>query len=151
MLRKAHGSVKHMEAHGSLSWGLWEQFPWPYKQVLENIEKEGKVPPSWREAMISLTHKENMGSKEVKNYRLVLLLNVDYKIYATVLASRLKKILVQIIHQNQAGFLPRRHMRNNVRIIMNILEYYEAHPEKQMVLNSWMQRKPLIMSTGILC
>lgn len=28
----------------------------PYKQALENIERKSKMPPSWREATISLIH-----------------------------------------------------------------------------------------------
>lgn len=51
-----------------------------------------------------------------------------------VIAARIKEVLNQIIHQDQAEFLPKRHMRNNVRMILNVLENYDAHPEKQLAL-----------------
>uniref|UniRef100_A0A670JV61 Receptor protein-tyrosine kinase n=1 Tax=Podarcis muralis TaxID=64176 RepID=A0A670JV61_PODMU len=40
-----------------------------------------------------------------KNYRPISLLNVDYKIFADILAKRLKKVLIGEIHKDQAGFL----------------------------------------------
>lgn len=41
---------------------------------------------------------------------------------------------MEIIHPNQTGFLPHRYIRNNLQVIFNILEYYEAHPGKQVAL-----------------
>lgn len=52
----------------------------------------------------------------------------------TILTTRLKKILIQIIHQVQVGFLPKRYLRNNVKMILNVLEQYQAHLEKQLAL-----------------
>ena len=106
----------------------------PFKKLLEYVEEEGKLPATWTEATISLIHKENTEGKEIQNYRPISLLNVDYKIYATILATRMKRILIHLIHQDQSGFLPKRHMKNNIRIVLNSLEYYEAHPEKQMAM-----------------
>ena len=51
-----------------------------------------------------------------------------------MLATRLKRILIQTIHQDQSGFLPKRQMKNNIRIILNTLEYYEAHMEMQTAM-----------------
>lgn len=69
--------------------------------------------------MITLIHKAQTGQNEIKNYRPISLLNVDYKIYVTILATRLKKILGKMIHKDQSGFLPRRHLRNNMRVTMH--------------------------------
>uniref|UniRef100_A0A2D4JT22 Reverse transcriptase domain-containing protein n=1 Tax=Micrurus paraensis TaxID=1970185 RepID=A0A2D4JT22_9SAUR len=59
---------------------------------------------------------------------------VDYKIFSTIMAVRLKIVLNEIIHPDQNGFLPARQIRNNTRMVLDILKYYEAHPGKQMVL-----------------
>lgn len=50
------------------------------------------------------------------------------------MAERAKKTLNEIIYSDQNGFLPNRHIRNNTWIIMDTLEYYEVHPEKQAML-----------------
>lgn len=39
-----------------------------------------------------------------------------------------------IIHLDQNGFLPKRLIKHNLRFILDTLEYYETHPEKQMAL-----------------
>ena len=56
-----------------------------------------------------IIHKEGTEVAKISNYSPTSLLNVDYKIFATVLATRLKRVLVEIIHHDQAGFLPRRY------------------------------------------
>lgn len=66
---------------------------------------------------MSLLHKENTDPKEIRNYRHISLLNVDYKIFASVLSMRLKKILPHIIQQDQTGFLPKRQLRSRIRTI----------------------------------
>ncbi|KAF7247671.1 Craniofacial development protein 2 [Varanus komodoensis] len=48
--------------------------------------------------------------------------------------ERLKKLLIDFIHPDQNGFLPKRQMKNNLRTILDILEYYEIHTEKPMAL-----------------
>lgn len=65
--------------------------------------------------------------KQAKNltkpgaFRLISLLNVDYKSLATVLAKRLNCILRLYIHKDQAEFLKNRYMKNNVWRVMKLL------------------------------
>lgn len=35
---------------------------------------------------------------------------------------------------DQTGFLRKRHLRRNIRTILNVLEFYEEHPEKQLAI-----------------
>ena len=105
-----------------------------FKKLIEDIQTKGEIPDSWKEAHISLIHKEGTDKRLVKNYRPISLLNVDYKIFTTILATRLKGILETIIHKDQTGFLSKRKLSSNIRTIIDILEYYELHPGKQMML-----------------
>ena len=57
-----------------------------YACLLKSIEK-GLLPFSQRNAIISLIHKKEEKDK-LKNYRPISLTNVDYKIFAHVLANR---------------------------------------------------------------
>lgn len=102
--------------------------------MINEIRNKNIVPHTWKEATITLIHKQGLDPKDVRNYRPISLINSDYKIFANLLANRFKKILSQIIHQDQTGFLPCRNLRNNIRIITNILEYYEQHSEKAMAI-----------------
>lgn len=113
---------------------LWEVLS-PYMTELFNrVIQEGQIPNSWSEALITLLPKEGSDLSLIQNYRPISLLNADYKLFAAVLAERLKGFLNQFIHEDQNGFLPGRQIRDNVRIIMNVLEYYETHIDKQLAL-----------------
>lgn len=52
----------------------------PFKQLVEEIRETNKLLDTWKEATITLIHKEGTEAKEIKNDRPISLLNTDYKI-----------------------------------------------------------------------
>lgn len=56
---------------------------------MNDILKGQAILQSWTEAAISLIRKEGLDSTDPKNYTPISLLNVDYKLFAGILASRL--------------------------------------------------------------
>uniref|UniRef100_A0A670YX33 Reverse transcriptase domain-containing protein n=1 Tax=Pseudonaja textilis TaxID=8673 RepID=A0A670YX33_PSETE len=113
---------------------LQESLSTPLLEVMNEAMLNKKIPKTWSEAYITLIPKEGADPSQIKNYRPISLLNADYKIFASILAERFKRYLNNFIHPDQNGFLPRRQIRDNMRVILDTLEYYEAHPEKQMAL-----------------
>uniref|UniRef100_A0A670JU33 Reverse transcriptase domain-containing protein n=1 Tax=Podarcis muralis TaxID=64176 RepID=A0A670JU33_PODMU len=106
----------------------------PLKEVINNILKEKEIPETWKEAFITLIPKQDADLLQVKNYRPISLLNLDYKIFTGILANRMKNILLDYIHGDQSGFLPGRQMKDNIRNIINIIEYLSAKSDKQAIL-----------------
>uniref|UniRef100_A0A803T0B7 Reverse transcriptase domain-containing protein n=1 Tax=Anolis carolinensis TaxID=28377 RepID=A0A803T0B7_ANOCA len=107
----------------------------PYlKKVMNKILEDQEVPDSWRKATITMIPKEGQDPKNVKNYRPISLLNSDYKIFTTILAERMKEFLNDWIGEEQTGFLAKRQMKDNVREIINILEYYEFTKKDELAL-----------------
>uniref|UniRef100_A0A803U0R0 Reverse transcriptase domain-containing protein n=1 Tax=Anolis carolinensis TaxID=28377 RepID=A0A803U0R0_ANOCA len=104
------------------------------KDIMNNSFKKAIIPNSWQNANITLLHKEKTDPADLRNYRPISLLNNDYKIFTTILSNRLKKILNVRIKEDQSGFLPQRYLRNNIRTIINIVEYYENNPQKEVGL-----------------
>lgn len=49
----------------------------------------------------------------------------DAKILAKCIAHRIKKVLLNIVHNDQSGFLQRRYIGDNIRQLLEIIEYYE--------------------------
>lgn len=92
------------------------------------------IPNSWNEAAITLIHKQGLEETDVRNYRPISLLNIDYKVYASILANRLKDFLSDYIQEDQVGFLPNRHLKDNIRILMNLIEFYDKNPGRQVGL-----------------
>ncbi|PIO23924.1 hypothetical protein AB205_0061220 [Aquarana catesbeiana] len=64
-------------------------------------------------ASVTLIPKEGKDSSLCSSYRPIALLNADIKLYAKVLASRLKDKMLYWIHSDQTGFIPGRERRDN--------------------------------------
>lgn len=60
--------------------------------------------------------------KEIKNWRPVSLLCVDFKILSKALANRLKKVMGQIIHNDQSYCVPERSIIDNITVIRDVFE-----------------------------
>uniref|UniRef100_A0A670HUA2 Reverse transcriptase domain-containing protein n=1 Tax=Podarcis muralis TaxID=64176 RepID=A0A670HUA2_PODMU len=106
----------------------------PLMEVCNEIMEGKKAPESWKEAFITLIPKLESEKTQLKNYRPISLLNVDYKIFADILANRFKKVLNEVIHKDQAGLLPGRHLFENTRNIIDILELLQTNMNTKAVL-----------------
>ncbi|XP_060542068.1 integrin alpha-9 isoform X1 [Pantherophis guttatus] len=113
---------------------LQEEMVEPLKELFNNIQQGGEVPPTWKTAFISLIPKEGQDHTDSKNYRPISLLNTDYKIFAKILANRLMTVMQQMIHHDQTGFINGRQMKSNVRQIVNLLEYLGRNNQVPAVL-----------------
>lgn len=59
--------------------------------VMNQVMERQNLPDTWREANITLILKEATDTKDPKNFRPISLLNTDYKLFASILAERMKK------------------------------------------------------------
>ena len=84
---------------------------------------KGEMSPSQRQAVITLIEKKDQDRCDLKNWRPISLLNVDAKIASKVIAERLKRVLPNLIHENQSGYVPDRSICENIRSILDIMEY----------------------------
>lgn len=81
----------------------------------------GILPQTLTQATICLILKNNKDPLECASYRPISLLNVDYKILAKLLATRLETVLPSIISPDQTGFIKNRHSFFNLRRLFNIM------------------------------
>ncbi len=82
----------------------------------------GELPYSQRTSILSLIFKKG-DRMLLKNYRPISLATTDYKIMAFVLAHRLQKVLDKIISTAQAGYIKKRFIGCNIRLIEDLLDY----------------------------
>uniref|UniRef100_H9GUV3 Reverse transcriptase domain-containing protein n=1 Tax=Anolis carolinensis TaxID=28377 RepID=H9GUV3_ANOCA len=106
------------------------------KTLMNQVLEQRVIPESWKEGDIITIHKEDTDKTEVKNYRPISLLNLDYKIFTNILANRFKDFLSTWIGPEQKGFLLGRQMKDNVRTIVDVIEYYETYHQKELALLS---------------
>ena len=88
---------------------------------------DGKLSNSQRQAIIRLIEKKDKDRRYVENWRPISLLNVDYKIGSKALATRLEKILPEIIDESQCAYVKGRMIFDAVRSINDVMEYTKLH------------------------
>jgi hypothetical protein len=71
---------------------------------------------------------------EVSNYRPITLLNSDYKLLTKVLAIQLMDHIENLIHKDQAGFIPRRSIHNQIKLAKAIIAYADIADENGAIV-----------------
>ena len=89
--------------------------------------QNGMLSSSQRNGIITLLPKKDKDPLQIKNYRPITLLTTDYKILAKCFANRLKRCLHELIHPDQSGFMKGRNIGNNVRLLLDIIEYSDMN------------------------
>lgn len=95
----------------------------------------GDIPVSWRRAIISVIPKVGKDKSECGSYRPISILNLDYKLYASIIAKRLENIIPDIIDEDQTGFLKSRQTQDNVRRALHLMEHMSKNKDKSVVLS----------------
>ena len=101
----------------------------------ESLES-GHLPPTLYQACISVLLKKDKDPLNPGSYRPLSLLNVDVKILAKILATRLEKVLPTVVHSDQTGFIKNRHLFFNLRRLFNIAYSPSRGPQNTEILLS---------------
>ena len=102
----------------------WDDIKNEFLGVVKEIEECCELCHSQYRGIISLIYKKG-DREDIKNWRPITLLNVDYKIIAKLYAERLKAALPLIVHENQRAFIKGRQITENIRQTQDIIEYAE--------------------------
>ncbi|CAA7045232.1 unnamed protein product [Microthlaspi erraticum] len=94
---------------------FWDEIKAPILQEIQGFFQRGVLDPSHNQTNICLIPKVTQPDSMV-DFRPISLCNVSYKIISKILVNRLKTHLSGIISENQAAFIPRRMITDNVII-----------------------------------
>jgi len=89
-----------------------------YQKTKDN-HQTGELPPSQRDAIVTLLHKKGP-REDIRNYRPISLLNVDVKILSKMLSNRLGPLLTSVIGQGQTG-IRGRYIQENIRTVQDVI------------------------------
>ena len=90
---------------------------------LNNAYEQGELSIEQKRGVINLIPKKDKDIRYLKNWRPISLLNTDYKILTKTLAMRLKRVLPNIINDDQVAYLKDRFIGQNIRTIIDIMNY----------------------------
>ncbi len=100
---------------------------------LECIGNES-LPPTLTQGLITLIPKPKKDPLLIDNWRPISLLNNDYKIFALVFAKRIKTVLEHIIDETQSGFMRNRHISNNIKLVLDLIDYSDLCSDESFIL-----------------
>ena len=92
-----------------------------------------ELPSSQKQAVFFLIYKKG-DRAQLKNYRPISLSNTDYKILAFVLGNRLHKVIDRIISNEQTAYIKKCFIGENIRILLDTIEYFERKNEPGVIL-----------------
>ena len=84
--------------------------------------KNNTLTISQKQGLITLLPKSGKDTHYLKNWSLLM---VDNKILASTLATRVKTELRNLINDDQRGFVKGRYIGENIRKVLEIIEYSE--------------------------
>ncbi len=87
-----------------------------------------------KQGIITLLPKPGKDKRHIDNLRPRILLNVDCKLFTRLIANRLRVGMDQIISETQSGFLKERSIHNNIRLILDLLDYNYLIEDNDFIL-----------------
>ena len=101
---------------------FWNEIESMYVSAIHCAVEQKRLHLSAGRGVVSLIPKKNRPPFQIKNWRPLTMLTMDYKIIATVLANRLKKVLPYIISHDQTGFMSGRQITSTIRRTMDAID-----------------------------
>ena len=103
-------------------------------ESLNTAYSKGELSISQRRGVVTLIPKADSDTLKLTNWRPITLLNADYKIASKAIATRIKKVLPQLIHTDQTGFMKDRFIGQNIRLLCDLLEQTELENIRGILL-----------------
>ena len=105
---------------------FWNEIKHPFMNSIMEAREKKKLGTSQLQAVIKLIEKKERDKRFIKNWRPISILNVDYKIIAKTLATRLKETVPKLISFQQTAYVKNRFIDEEGRLISDILEISES-------------------------
>ena len=103
--------------------------------VINQSYADGELPESMKTSMTRLIFKKRGDVKDLKNWRPISLLNVDYKICSKAITLRLSKVLHVIVDPDQTCSVPGRSISSNIIQLRDTLDYIEQTGETGILVS----------------
>ena len=126
-LQKRHDKLRH---RNNQSFDIIKILTHIYRDIqAHGVDERTEFTMGW---MCPLFKKKD--PTDIRNYRLITLMNADYKLLTKTLAIQLMDHAQRLIHPDQAGFIPKRSIFNHIRLAKAILSYAEATEEDGAII-----------------
>lgn len=118
---------------------FWPVFKELITQAVDEMLEIG-IPNSMKSSITILIPKRGKDRRKVENLRPISLLNVIYKLITKAIALRVRKVIKDIIHQDQTGFIQGRYIGENVRLVLDTIQSCSEDKVSALLLACDMQK-----------
>ena len=94
-----------------------------FLEMVQEAHTKQTLPPSLTLSYITLIPKDNPDKTQLKNYRPISLLNVDYKIISKTITNKLRPHMPKLIHEHQQCAVAKRKIQNHLHFIRDLITY----------------------------
>ena len=113
---------------------FWDQLCPILLQIYQFSFDQGFLSTSMQGSVTRLIFKKD-DPKNLKNWRPISLLNVDYKILSKALTNRLSKVLTSIVGEDQTCSVPNRTIFDNLTLFRDTLNYIDLTNETGILVS----------------
>lgn len=96
-------------------------------KIFNSIMETGTLPPSWKDSLLIPILKPDKEVTSCASYRPIALLNVDAKLFTSILSTRLQQIISCYVKHDQTGFIPVRSMADNIRQTLDLIHHAKSN------------------------
>ncbi|MCO5577736.1 hypothetical protein L7F22_031568 [Adiantum nelumboides] len=112
---------------------FWNELKDALLLMINSAWLEQQLPSSWKQGLLKLLPKKHL-AENFDDWRPITLMPVIYKLVAKMLVHRVREILHRGLHPHRYGFIPRRHILDNIAIAMIAIEYAKYSSQDVVVL-----------------
>lgn len=140
-LTLAVSSIRNNSSPGPSGYtGEFYKFFWPeirhlVLSVCHEVFERRKMPINLKRSVTILIPKKEKDTRMIENMRPISLLNTLYKIITKLLANRVSRIIKTIIKDDQTGFIKGRFIGENVRLILDMMDYCTSSDQSALLLS----------------
>jgi hypothetical protein len=106
----------------------------PLARLFNRFLQGDDLPEHMKRGIITILYKGKGDVRRIENRRPITLLDVDYKIFSTIIASRLQEVAKLLISQPQNGFIRGRWILDNVvtmnEVFRSTRQYNQGHQQQ---------------------
>ena len=113
---------------------FWKDIVDPLYEMYMHSLLGGKLCASGRRGLINLIPKKSKNEQELRNWRPIVLLNYDFKIWSKMVANRLE-LATDIISKQQTGFIKNRSIFSNIKRTMEIVLHHKRTGRPGLIMS----------------
>ena len=114
---------------------FWHVIKNDFVDLVNYCYKKGSLPNSMNKALIRLIFKNKGERCQLKNWRPISLLNVDYKIISKVLTKRLRKLMPNLINEDQTCGVNGRSIQDNLMVLRYVIDYATLYNKEAAIIS----------------